>query len=473
MTVATSVRGLRSAAPSWAASRSGTSPAAPAPPVVLLHGLGGGALNWVELLPALAERYRVVVLDLPGHGRSGRLPPRAAMAAYADVVAALIEHEQAAPALRRGPLVRRPRRPTPGAAAPRARPRPAARRPRRHRLRHPRRAGRRSSRPASSGRAAGSLLSGIGTPRGTGTGGRSSGPWFVSDALSLSPRRDGRLPRGRDASTRTSVPPGGRSSATTRGATSSRSGVRSSIVWGARDPQLPLDDAFEFTRRLRAKLRVVADCGHLVIGERPASLSGRPRRARAPLGSAHGGHACAPCETTSSRTGWARSGASTSGAWSRTPGCPVGAEEKAARDIASVLPEGLATPEHASLDRRVGGVRCGHACFSAFAPGGAWLYDITIDEGARGRGYGRAAMTALEEQARSLGFDSIGLNVWGGNDSRAGALPVARLRRGVGADAQAGLALRPGSATSRNSQSSSNLTESRSASACTPRRSVA
>jgi pimeloyl-ACP methyl ester carboxylesterase len=41
------------------------------------------------------------------------------------------------------------------------------------------------------------------------------------------------------------------------------------IVWGARDAQLPLDDAFEYARRLRAKLRLVADCGHLVIGERP------------------------------------------------------------------------------------------------------------------------------------------------------------------------------------------------------------
>ena len=43
------------------------------------------------------------------------------------------------------------------------------------------------------------------------------------------------------------------------------------ILWGARDPQLPLDDAFEYTRRLGAKLRVVADCGHLVIVERPAA----------------------------------------------------------------------------------------------------------------------------------------------------------------------------------------------------------
>ena len=41
------------------------------------------------------------------------------------------------------------------------------------------------------------------------------------------------------------------------------------VLWGADDPQLPLDDAFEYTRRLRAKLRVIADCGHLLIGERP------------------------------------------------------------------------------------------------------------------------------------------------------------------------------------------------------------
>jgi pimeloyl-ACP methyl ester carboxylesterase len=44
------------------------------------------------------------------------------------------------------------------------------------------------------------------------------------------------------------------------------------VLWGARDPQLPLDDAFEYARRLRARLRLVADCGHLVIVERPAAV---------------------------------------------------------------------------------------------------------------------------------------------------------------------------------------------------------
>ena len=41
------------------------------------------------------------------------------------------------------------------------------------------------------------------------------------------------------------------------------------VLWGARDNQLPLADGFDFARRLRAPLRTIADCGHLLIGERP------------------------------------------------------------------------------------------------------------------------------------------------------------------------------------------------------------
>jgi pimeloyl-ACP methyl ester carboxylesterase len=41
------------------------------------------------------------------------------------------------------------------------------------------------------------------------------------------------------------------------------------VLWGAEDNQLPLDDAFDYARRLRAPLRVIPDCGHLPIGERP------------------------------------------------------------------------------------------------------------------------------------------------------------------------------------------------------------
>jgi hypothetical protein len=41
------------------------------------------------------------------------------------------------------------------------------------------------------------------------------------------------------------------------------------VVWGAEDNQLPLEDGVEYARRLRAPLRVIPDCGHLLIGERP------------------------------------------------------------------------------------------------------------------------------------------------------------------------------------------------------------
>ena len=39
-------------------------------PVVLLHGFGASKENWLPLLPFLAKRYQVFVLDLPGWGES-------------------------------------------------------------------------------------------------------------------------------------------------------------------------------------------------------------------------------------------------------------------------------------------------------------------------------------------------------------------------------------------------------------------
>jgi pimeloyl-ACP methyl ester carboxylesterase len=39
-------------------------------PVVLLHGFGANKENWLPLLPFLARRYRLYILDLPGWGES-------------------------------------------------------------------------------------------------------------------------------------------------------------------------------------------------------------------------------------------------------------------------------------------------------------------------------------------------------------------------------------------------------------------
>jgi pimeloyl-ACP methyl ester carboxylesterase len=39
-----------------------------APLIVAIHGLGGAAVNWVAIAPLLTRKYRVLAIDLAGHG---------------------------------------------------------------------------------------------------------------------------------------------------------------------------------------------------------------------------------------------------------------------------------------------------------------------------------------------------------------------------------------------------------------------
>jgi pimeloyl-ACP methyl ester carboxylesterase len=236
-------------------------------PVVLVHGLAGSAANWAELLPELAERHRVVAVDLPGHG--GSEPPRtgAGVTDFADAVAGVIELEGAGPALLVGHSFG-------GLVVLRL----AHRRPELVR-------GLLLVAPAGIGsgsRAAQRLVSLAGALR----PGRWVAPfrhryaerlwyrralfrpWFVADPHALSPRAALGFLEGplEHADTRTA----GRAMVVDDPRSDlERVRCPALVLWGARDPQLPLDDAFEYARRLRAPLRVVADCGHLVIGERP------------------------------------------------------------------------------------------------------------------------------------------------------------------------------------------------------------
>jgi pimeloyl-ACP methyl ester carboxylesterase len=56
-------------------------------PVVLLHGLGSAGTTWNRVVPLLAERFRVFVLDLPGHGLSTRPPTSFDLASLAASLA--------------------------------------------------------------------------------------------------------------------------------------------------------------------------------------------------------------------------------------------------------------------------------------------------------------------------------------------------------------------------------------------------
>jgi pimeloyl-ACP methyl ester carboxylesterase len=71
------------------------------PPVLLLHGLGGSSADWAAQVEALAPRYRVLVLDARGSGRSRDLQHPAgpfSVKQFADDVARLLDHLAAAPA---------------------------------------------------------------------------------------------------------------------------------------------------------------------------------------------------------------------------------------------------------------------------------------------------------------------------------------------------------------------------------------
>jgi ribosomal protein S18 acetylase RimI-like enzyme len=89
----------------------------------------------------------------------------------------------------------------------------------------------------------------------------------------------------------------------------------------------------------------------------------------------------------------------------------------ASKQAADLLKDGLATEGHylwkivAEQDAAVGDLWV----FVDPRRRRAFIYFIGIDEAHRGKGYGKAAMLALEPEARSKGADHIDLNVFGDN----------------------------------------------------------
>jgi 3-oxoadipate enol-lactonase len=67
-------------------------------PVVFIHGLGSSARDWEYQVPFFAPRYRVVVFDVRGHGRSDKPPGPYSVPLFAQDAAALIRALEAAPA---------------------------------------------------------------------------------------------------------------------------------------------------------------------------------------------------------------------------------------------------------------------------------------------------------------------------------------------------------------------------------------
>lgn len=59
-------------------------------PVVLVHGIGDSSDTWADVLPGLAQRYRVIAPDLIGHGASAKPRTDYSLPTYANVLRDLL-----------------------------------------------------------------------------------------------------------------------------------------------------------------------------------------------------------------------------------------------------------------------------------------------------------------------------------------------------------------------------------------------
>jgi pimeloyl-ACP methyl ester carboxylesterase len=239
-------------------------------PLALVHGLGGFAGNWRAIAPALAAERRVIVPELPGHGGSEPLRAAPTLDPFAEAMLAVLEAENALPAPWVGHSLG-------GLVGLRA----AARRP-----------------EAITGlvlaAAAGiSSASRLGEATVTAVGvvkpgrilgrrralvsrsrlGRTIafGWWGVADPPGLDPEMAEAFLAGPPQHTDT-LSAGRALVATDPRLDLERVACPCLCLWGAEDNWVPLQDGMEYARRLRAPLRSIAGCGHLLIGERPDAV---------------------------------------------------------------------------------------------------------------------------------------------------------------------------------------------------------
>ncbi len=69
------------------------------PPIVLLHGVTRRWQDWLPFLPALTPRWRVLAIDLRGHGRSARVPDRYLVGDYVPDIVDFLRRELDEPAI--------------------------------------------------------------------------------------------------------------------------------------------------------------------------------------------------------------------------------------------------------------------------------------------------------------------------------------------------------------------------------------
>jgi pimeloyl-ACP methyl ester carboxylesterase len=241
------------------------------PPLVLVHGLGGWAGNWRAVASRLVSGRRLVVPELPGHGGSEPVRSARSLDPFVDAVLDVLAAEDALPAPWVGhslgalvgvhAAVRRPEavQALVLAAAPGI---------------------------TSSTRLAEATVTVLGVMRPGRVLGKGSarvahsprlrtlafGGWGVADPVGLEPEAAAAFLEGPPQHTDTLT--AGRALVVADPRLElDRVSCPCLCLWGASDNWVPLQDGMEYARRLRTPLRAIADCGHLLIGERPDAVA--------------------------------------------------------------------------------------------------------------------------------------------------------------------------------------------------------
>lgn len=66
-------------------------------PLVLLHGLGSSCQDWELQVPLFSRHYRVILMDIRGHGRSDKPADGYQIATFSADLLALLEHLHTGP----------------------------------------------------------------------------------------------------------------------------------------------------------------------------------------------------------------------------------------------------------------------------------------------------------------------------------------------------------------------------------------
>jgi pimeloyl-ACP methyl ester carboxylesterase len=253
----------------WAGTRLRYAVGGEGPPLVLVHGLGGTIENWRAIALPLVARHRVLVPDLPGHGRSACLPEARDLDALAEAVLAIADAEDLRGAVWVGHSLG-------GVVALRA----AVLRPEAVRgIVLAAAAG-----IGSASRSAEVTLAVLGAAKpgrwiaphrrawaASRLGRRAAfGWWGVADPAALDPEQAEAFLVG--PAHHTDTRQAGRALLVSDPrAELDRITCPCLCLWGASDNWVQLQDGMEYARRLRAPLRAIAGCGHLLIGERADS----------------------------------------------------------------------------------------------------------------------------------------------------------------------------------------------------------